>query len=102
MQIVINIPDKEIPTNQAIIEIGFHFIDGKVCECTYPFKQLPKGHGRLIILSEDAVKREQIRFSIQEWISEVGLSNATVAIIEADKLPNNELENPFNDSRFGG
>lgn len=48
---------------------------------------LPKGHGRLIILSEDAVKREQtpLDFSCQSWISEVGLSNATVAIIEADK-----------------
>lgn len=49
--------------------------------------QLPKGHGRLIILSEDAVKREQTRFSFswQNWISEIGLSNATVAIIKADK-----------------
>ena len=48
---------------------------------------LPKGHGRLIILSEDAVKREQISFSFscQNWISDVGLSNATVTIIEADK-----------------
>ena len=47
---------------------------------------LPKGHGRLIVLSEDAVKREQtsLNFSCQNWISEVGLSNATVAIIEAD------------------
>ena len=41
----------------------------------------------MIILSEDAVKREQtpLRFSCQSCISEVGLSNATVAIIEADK-----------------
>lgn len=48
---------------------------------------LPKGHGRLMILSKDAVKREQtpLSFSCQNWISEVGLSNATVAIIEADK-----------------
>lgn len=48
---------------------------------------LPKGHGRLIILSEDAVKREQtsLGFSCQYWISEVSLSNATVAIIEADR-----------------
>ncbi len=47
---------------------------------------LPKGHGRLIILSEDAVKREQtpLSFSCQNWISEAGLSNATVAIIEAN------------------
>ena len=48
---------------------------------------LPKAHGRLIILSEDVLKRQQTSFSFscQNWISEVGLSNATVAIIEADK-----------------
>ena len=53
---------------------------------------LPKGHGRLIILSEDAVKREQmpLSFSCQNWINEVSLSNATVAIIEADKTENEE------------
>ena len=53
---------------------------------------LPEKHGRLIILSEDAVKREQtsLRFSCQNWISEVGLSNATVAIIEADKTESEE------------
>ena len=55
---------------------------------------LPKGHGRLIILSEDAVKREQtpLSFSCQNWISEVGLSNATVAIIEADKAKSEDKE----------
>lgn len=53
---------------------------------------LPKGHGRLMILSEDAVKREQtlLNFSCQKWISEVGLSNATMAIIEADKAGDEE------------
>ena len=53
---------------------------------------LPKGHGRLMVLSEDAVKREQtpLSFSCQNWISEVGLSNATVAIIEADKVESEE------------
>ena len=47
---------------------------------------LPKGHGRLLILSEDVIKREQtfLGFSCQSWIGDVGLSNATVAIIEAD------------------
>lgn len=52
-----------------------------------PIPNIKKNHGRLIILSEDAVKREytSLGFSCQNWISEVGLSNATVAIIEADK-----------------
>ena len=49
-------------------------------------KPLPKSNGRLIILSEDAVKREYVFLgsSCQSWISDVGLSNATVAIIEAE------------------
>jgi hypothetical protein len=53
---------------------------------------LPKGHGRLMILSEDKLKENQINLdsSCQKWISEVGLSNATVAIIEADKDDNAE------------
>ena len=48
---------------------------------------LPKRHGRLMIISEDKVKENQIDldFSLQKWIGEVDLSNATVAIIEADK-----------------
>ena len=51
-------------------------------ECT----PLPEEHGRLMILSEDKLKENQIDFSFshQKWISEVGLSNATVEIIEAD------------------
>lgn len=50
-------------------------------------KPLPKNNGRLIILSEEAVKSEytSLGFSCQSWISDVGLSNATVAIIEAEK-----------------
>lgn len=48
---------------------------------------LPEHHGRLMILSEDKVKENQIEldFSCQKWISEVGLSYATIAIIEADR-----------------
>ena len=49
--------------------------------------RIPKGRGRMIIVSEDAVKGEQqmpLSFSRQKWISEVGLSNATVAIIDAE------------------
>lgn len=48
--------------------------------------QLPKVHGRLIILSENRLKENQINldWSCQKWISEVGLSNATVKIIKVD------------------
>lgn len=48
MKIVIDIPNKDIPTKQDIIQVGLHFMDGKVVECDYPFMELPKGHGRLI------------------------------------------------------
>lgn len=48
MQIVIEIPNEEVPNKQEIMEIDLHFIDGEVCECTYPYIVLPKGHGRLI------------------------------------------------------
>ena len=48
MQIVIDIPDEDVPNKQEIMEIDLHFIDGEVCECTYPYIVLPKGHGRLI------------------------------------------------------
>lgn len=41
MQIVIDIPDSEIPTKQEIVSVDLHFIDGKICGCTYPFEELP-------------------------------------------------------------
>lgn len=40
MELIIKIPDDEIPKKQEIALIGLHFIDGKVCECTYPFEEL--------------------------------------------------------------
>ena len=47
----------------------------------------PRRYGTLMILSEDKLKENQINLdsSCQKWISEVGLSNATVAIIKADR-----------------
>ena len=86
MKIVIEISsyDKEWITNGYYIP---EEINVKISEAIINGIPLPKGHGRMIILSEDAVKREQVplRFSCQNWISEVGLSNATVAIIESEK-----------------
>ena len=38
MKIMIDIPDEDIPDNQDIIDVSFHFIDGEVCECDYPFE----------------------------------------------------------------
>ncbi len=48
MQIVIDIPNSDIPLKQNVIILDLHFIDGHICECTHPFKELPKKHGRLI------------------------------------------------------
>lgn len=86
MQIVIDIPeriydtiqDDEMISREQLVVLQMHILKGT---------PLPKGHGKLIILSEDAVKKEQtfLSFSCQSWISDVGLSNATVAIIESDK-----------------
>ena len=39
-KIMIEIPDNEIPKNQEIITCDIHFVDGKVCECTYPFEEV--------------------------------------------------------------
>lgn len=49
IELVIKIPESEIPKQQDIIEIPLHFIDGKVCEAGgYEFDVLPKGHGDLV------------------------------------------------------
>lgn len=52
--------------------------------------KLPKGHGRLFILDEESLKEffTSFSFSCQKWISEVGISNATLKVIEADKEDN--------------
>lgn len=81
MKLIIDIPEGD-----------YNFVKRQVVDgITNPLKiciangiPLPKGHGRLIILSQDAVKKEytSLGYSCQSWISEVGLSNATVAIIE--------------------
>lgn len=80
MKIMIEIEEDYYKIIQHDVE---HGMDYKPCVLIANGTPLPKGHGRLIILSEDAVKREQIPFyTCQKWISEVALSNATVAIIE--------------------
>lgn len=79
---MINVPDEEYETIKNITR-GINWYE-------YLIKhgiQLPKGYGRLIVVSENKLKENQINldFSCEKWISEVDLSNATVATIEADK-----------------
>lgn len=85
MKLIIDI-DEKVLNKLPEAELGSNVIED-VLEAVENGTILSKDQGRLIILSEDAVKREQyaMSFSCQNWISEVGLSNATVAIIEADK-----------------
>lgn len=53
MKILIDIPDSDVPKKQELISVDLHFIDGKVCECTYPFEELIAPRvGRWIPVSE--------------------------------------------------
>lgn len=85
MQIVIDIPEESYKAtcNGCMLPPDVENVVHGIKNGT----PLPKRHGRLMVLSEDKLKENQIDldFSCQKWISEVGLSNATVAIIEADK-----------------
>ena len=87
MELIIDIPEEMYKNIQSE---NFWLDSGLTLSNAYDFIKngtpLPKGQGRLMILSEDEVKREltSLNFSCQNWISEAGLWNATVAIIEAD------------------
>lgn len=49
MQIVIEIPDEDIPQKQDVIELNLYCMGGKVYQVGhYNFSVLSKGHGRLI------------------------------------------------------
>ena len=52
MKIVIDIPDTDIPKQTTFISVYLKVTNGKICQCTYPFQELPKGHGRLIDADE--------------------------------------------------
>lgn len=87
MQLIIEIPDDYIKVVMANQRTEGTAMDKLLRQAVIDGEPLPKGHGRLIILSEEKLKENQINldFSFQKWIGEVDLSNAMVAIIEADK-----------------
>ena len=94
IELVVKIPKemyKNIQSKSTEVQAEGYTVENAILNGT----PLPKGHGRLMILSEDEVKREltSLNFSCQNWISEVGLWNATLAIIEADKEYKNETGN---------
>lgn len=86
IELVIKIPE-EIYIASQILDVKYEDTVQIPLEVIANGTPLPKRHGRLMIISEDKVKENQIDldFSLQKWIGEVDLSNATVAIIEADK-----------------
>jgi len=89
MKIIIDIDDKEY--NEIKEDAEKFRSKGMVVPYLYKVIEsgivLPKGHGRLFILDETKAKRyfTNFSFSLQDWISEVGISNATIKVIEADK-----------------
>lgn len=84
MRIIIEIPESEIPKQQDVIEIPFHFIDGTVCEVGgYGFDVLPKGHGRLI--DADALGEKLNRYTEAPYQYALAVFNESPTIIEADK-----------------
>lgn len=81
IELIIKMPEEEYKQ----LESGY--IPSTILDYVVKAKPLPKGHGTLMILSKDKLEENQMNlsFSCQKWISEVGLSNATVAIIEVDE-----------------
>lgn len=93
MQIVIDIPNSDIPLKQNVITLDLHFIDGHICECTYPFKELLKGHGRLIdgdklkaLFKGDAELDTYTAFHFQDAIDEAP------TILEAEEVDEHNTE----------
>ena len=87
MQIVIDIPDelyKGIEKQDGSLEI--EYVCDELIKAVDNCAPLPKGHGRLLILDEEKVKEHftKFSFSVQDWISEVGISEATLKVIKAN------------------
>lgn len=86
MKIVIDIDKDRFKDIKRIASVQMNYRTPTIEQIVANGTPLPKEHGRLMILSEDALKENLIDLdcSCQKWISEVSLSNATVAIIKAD------------------
>lgn len=92
MKLVVDIPDKLYNFVRSKTSAGNsrNFDDYDMYDISRRIangKPLPKRHNRLLILDEGTVEKYMfpMSFSCQKWISEVGISESTVATIEADK-----------------
>ena len=95
MRIVIDIPNKDIPKCQEVIDVSLHFMDGKVCEAgRYGFAELPKGHGELVDIRPlmRGLYEEMCVGELTYTTSEVYkmLENEAPTIIEADSIESEE------------
>lgn len=99
MKLIIDIP-KHIYDCVIGKTVLLSHMDG-MCKAIEEGTPLPKGHGRLI--DADEIQFENTEFdTYNDYCIAFDAIDQADTIIEADKLPNNELENPFNDGRFGG
>ena len=70
------------------------FENGHICKCNYPFKELPKGHGRLI--DAETFQKYCFNKNFDKRLSEAGLATINMflefqdTIIEADNGSENE------------
>ena len=91
MKIIIDIPDDDYEFIKEQVNMGYCNNVRQINNRLYHFVAngtvLPEGHGRLFILDEAKAKNylTNFSFSSQSWISEVGISEATLKVIEADK-----------------
>lgn len=91
MKLIIDVPEKiynrYMNYTDSYVDFVFFGEEQMLVRAIRKSTPLPEGHEKLIVLSETKLKENQINldWSCQKWISEVGLSFATVAIIKADK-----------------
>ena len=73
--------NERIKNKESIYKLGMY--ENAIANGTV----LPEGHGRLFILDEELAKKyfTEFSFSCQKWISEVGISEATLKVIESNK-----------------
>lgn len=89
MQILLDIPDTEIPIERAMDTITLSFENGHVCKCNYPFRVLPKGHGR-ILDEKDILDTENNDGGWYDLTDMPEYIAGVKAIIDVDKEQKNE------------
>lgn len=92
MELIIKIPDYEIPKRQEIVSIGVHFIDGKICECTYPFKEVKTAETEL----EEIKKEISDIYCVQYSENPITADEVKELVLEIIDNNINEMESQTN------